>query len=629
MDHSHHHCASCDKENAKRDFTLLIIAIVCTLPLLFNMFFHVVPVWIQFVLSAVVQFVCGATFYKSSYQELKSWAIGMDTLIALGTSVAFFYSAFVFLFHLNFPLYFETNATIITLVLLGQYLESLSQSRGRKAVESLYSLAPKQAIVWKENDWREIPLEEVEKGDLFQIRPGTSVPIDGEVVEGTSEINESVLTGESLPVYKEKGSHVYMATQNGSGSLVAKVTATAKNTTFAHIVQMMKEAEATRAPIQKIADKVSGVFVPVVILFSIFTFLVWYLGFGSSVEGVLSAVAVLVIACPCALGMATPIVFLMAVERGARSGIIYKNLEALETAEKLQAIAFDKTGTLTTGKFLLSEVIPQENHSKEEVIRLAASLESYSEHPIAKVIADSSTQKERVTDFKAHVGRGVEGKINGKLYFFGSTRFMKQQVDLKAKEGETLLCLSNEEKILGYFLVKDGVRMEARQVVEGLRELNIQSLMLTGDKKETAVAVGKEVGITQVHAEILPDQKINLIEELKKEMKVGMVGDGINDAPALAASHCSFSMGGGTDIATRASDVTLMRNDLRGILAAIQLSKETFKKVRQNLFFAFIYNILAIPLAAFGLLNPMIAGLAMALSSLTVVLNSILWKEPS
>ncbi len=617
----------CEPKEERKDLALLILSIVLTLPLLIQMFFPFLPGFLQLIFSGIVQFVCGWKFYRGSHHALKhGHGAGMDLLVAIGTSVAFFYSAAVYIFRLNLPLYFETSATIITLVLLGRYFEMLSQKKARSAVEALYKLQPKTALVKRDGAWKEIPVDEIQIGDVFQVRPGERVPIDGVVVEGKSEIDESMLTGESLPVYKESGKEIFMATQNGTGALVAKATTASANTAFAHIVRLMKEAEGLKAPIQKTVDKVSALFIPLVLVFSLFTFVVWWLGFHSAKDGLLNSIATLVIACPCALGMATPLVILLGVRKGARQGILIRNIEALQMAEKLKNLAFDKTGTITEGTFGLVQVIPEKNLSRDELLRLAGSLEAYSEHPIAKVITREGKNKVDVKEFSVHPGLGVSGKIEGKNYSLGSSRFM-ETLGLKVEksfEGKNTLTLSSENEILGHFVLEDKIRTSAKEVVAELKRMGIKSVMVTGDKRTTAEKQAAMVGIVDVRAEILPEDKVKAILELKSEGKVGMVGDGINDAPALAASDCGFSMGSGVDIAMRASDVTLVKNDLWGIPKAIRLSKITFKKIRQNLFFAFIYNIAAIPIAAMGFLNPMIAGLAMAASSLTVVLNSLL-----
>lgn len=594
------------------------------------MFFPILPGFLLFVLATIVQFVCGWTFYKGSYGSLKEVMPGMDLLVALGTTAAYVYSALIFFFRLPYEHYFETSATIITLVLLGRALETLTRKKATSAIEALYQLQPKHALVKREGEWKEVLVDEVKRDELFQVRPGERVPLDGVVIEGKTEMDESMLTGESLPLFKEPGDKIYMATQNGTGALVAKALDSSQNSVFSHIKALMKEAEESRAPIQRTVDKVAGIFVPLVLLFSLFTFLVWWIGFHSAPAGLMNAVAVLIIACPCALGMATPIVLLVGTSKAAKEGILIKNVQALQTAEKLKCVAFDKTGTLTKGSFELIQVIPTSTESKEEVLRLGASLEAYSEHPLAKIISSKVQNKTDVKDFEAHPGLGVSGKVEGRKLYLGSERYM---TSLHHKEryqapGKTVLTLSDEKRVLGYFVLSDQLREGAKEALHVLSKMGIASVMLTGDRKESADLLAKESGIDEVYAEILPHEKVELIRGLKKEKgAVAMVGDGINDAPALAASDCGFSMGRGVDIALRASDITLMKNDLRGVSKAISLSKLTFKKVRQNLFFAFIYNIVALPVAAFGWLNPMIAGLAMAASSLTVVLNALWLSE--
>jgi len=619
--------------NFKVQLVTVILSALFTLPLLLEMVVSYLPLWVQFILASVVQFGFGWRFYVGSYWALKTFTGNMDLLIGIGTSAAYFFSAVVFIFDLPEHVYFEASATIITLILLGRLLELRTKRKASGAIKALLKLQPKLARVKRDGEWREIPVEEMKVGDIFHVRPGEKVPIDGEVVEGESHIDEAMLTGESIAVHKTLGTKLFGGTQNQQGSLVGKATAVGSDTALAGIIKLVQEAQGSWAPIQKLADKISAVFVPIVVCVALVTFILWWSLSFDFTEALINAVAVLVIACPCALGMATPTVIMVATGRGARAGILVKNAEAIQQAEKLSVVAIDKTGTLTEGKPALTDVVPDD----EKIKRLAASLEDHSEHPIAKTIAGASSH-DTVTNFEAIPGKGVKGDIAGITYFVGSLRWMEERglhLDTAVsepleKEGKTVVCLSDASKVLGYLAVADTLRSHSKEGVEKLKDLGIDVVMLTGDHKRTAQAIASEAGITTFYGEILPQDKAESVERLRKKGKlVGMVGDGVNDAPALAAADVGFAMSSGTDIAIEASDITLMRSDMRQVAAAIDLSRATFRKVRQNLFFAFFYNALGIPLAAFGLLNPIIAGGAMALSSLCVVGNSLLlnrWK---
>lgn len=614
----------------------VILSTLLTLPLIFQMYrafigqSNVIPLWLQFVLATIVQFGLGWRFYVGSYYALKTLTGNMDLLICLGTSAAYFYSVCIFILSLPLHVYFEASASIITLILLGRLLELRTKRRASGAIKALLDLQPKITRVQRDGKWLSLPVEEMKVGELFETRPGEKIPIDGVVIEGDSYVDESMLTGESLPTHKKKGMKLFGGTQNQKGFLIGEAVAVGSGTALANIIHLVQEAQSSRAPIQKLADKISGIFVPVVVGISLVTFFLWW-GFTTQfTEALINAVAVLVIACPCALGMATPTVIMVASGRGARSGILVKNAEALQQAQKLEVIAIDKTGTLTEGKPKLTDVIPD----SESVRRTAASIEDHSEHLIAQTIASSySGSKEHVSDFKAVVGKGVIGKIENKPFTIGSLKWMEEtglRVDRSLtnpleQEGKTVVCLSDENQVLGYFAVSDTLRSHSIEGVARIKDLGIDVVMLTGDHKKTAQAIAKKAGITTFYAEILPQDKAKVVEQLRKKGKiVGMVGDGINDAPALAAADIGFAMSTGSDIAIEASDITLMSNDINHVANSIELSKATFRKIYQNLFFAFIYNILGIPLAAVGLLNPIIAAAAMALSSLCVIGNSLL-----
>nr|NGX55695.1 putative copper-importing P-type ATPase A [Chlamydiota bacterium] len=460
---------------------------------------------------------------------------------------------------------------------------------------------------------------------------GEKVPIDGEVVEGSSHVDEAMLTGESKAIRKEAGMKIYGATQNQEGAIVGRAIAIGHDTALAAIIRLVEEAQSSRAPIQKLADQISAIFVPTVVFIALVTFFAWW-GFSHDfTSALINSVAVLVIACPCALGMATPTVIMVSTGLGAKNGILVKNAEAIQLAEKLDIIAIDKTGTLTEGKPVVTDALP------ETCLKIAASLEENSEHPIAQAIVQGfSGQKEVVTDFKAISGKGVVGMVEGKKHYLGSIQWTqgrglpidKTVVKPLEEAKKTVVILSDDEKILGYLAVADKIRTNSQEGVRRIKALGIETVMLTGDNQETAQAIAREAKIDSFRAEILPSDKAEVVEKLKEGKKrVGMVGDGINDAPALASADVGFAMRTGSDIAIEASDITLMTNDLRSVADAIYLSKATFRKVRQNLFFAFIYNIVGIPVAAFGLLNPMIAGAAMAASSITVIANALLLKR--
>lgn len=611
----------------------VILSALFTLPLLLQMVVNVIPLWVQFVLATVVQFGFGWRFYVGSYWALRNLTGNMDLLICLGTSAAYFYSTVIFILGLPRHVYFESSASIITLILLGRLLEMRTKRRASGAIKQLLKLQPKLARVKKNGEWREISIEEIKVNDIFHVRPGEKVPIDGEVIEGESHVDESMLTGESAPVHKEVGAKLFGGTQNKQGSLMGKATAVGKDTALSTIIKLVQEAQGSRAPIQKLADQISAIFVPIVLGIALLSFALWWGLSTNFTEALVNGVSVLVIACPCALGMATPTVIMVASGIGARAGILIKNAESIQLAQKINLIAIDKTGTLTEGKPSLTDMIPD----TEEVKRLAASLEMHSEHPIAQAISNIASPKQ-VSHFEAITGKGVKGEIEGREYSVGSVRWMeernlnpdRQVIDPLEKQGKTVVCLSDKTSILGYFSISDQLRPHSKEGIEKIKDLGIEIVMLTGDHKKTAQAIASEAGISNFYAEILPQDKSEVVERLRKKGKmVGMVGDGINDAPALAAADVGIAMSTGTDIAIESSDITLMQNDLRQVAAAIDLSRATFRKIKQNLFFAFIYNSIGIPLAAFGLLNPIIAGAAMALSSLSVVSNSLLlnrWK---
>lgn len=628
-----------ERNDGRLQLGIVILAAILTLPLLFQMVCDIfgLGVWVtpiaQFILATIIQFGLGWKFYSGSFFALKNLTGNMDLLVALGTTASWVYSTAALFLKLPVHLYFETGAIIITLVLLGRYLEARTHRSANSAITSMIKLKPKLAHKKVDGDWFEVPADELLIGDQFQVRPGEKIPVDGIILEGTTQIDESMLTGESAPVMKNAGEKVFAATQNLYGAITAKATATGKKTALARIIALVKEAQSAKAPVQRLVDKISAIFVPLVLVIALLTFFLhWGLGHDLS-KALINAVAVLVIACPCALGMATPTVMMVATGIGAQKGILIRNGEAIQKAKNLEVLAIDKTGTLTEGKFQVTDIIPLASLAKEEILKIAASLEERSEHPIGQAIASSTKEREPVDKFEAIPGKGVKGEIQGKTYLIGSLRWMKESgIAMPSKANSlnqsTLVALADEHQILGLIGVADPLKSTAKEAVTRLENQGIEVVMLTGDRKETAEWIAQQAGIKTYEAEMLPAEKSAYIEKLKASHKVvGMVGDGVNDAAALAKSDISFAMRTGTDIAVDVSDITLMRNSLLALPQAISLSKETFKKVKQNLFFAFIYNIIGIPLAALGLLNPIIAGAAMAASSLCVVTNALLLKR--
>lgn len=648
-----------EKEQRQKEIRRLrfefLVAAVLSFPLVLAMFFTLlgldVPLlhneYFQFIIATPIQFVIGYRFYKNAYYALKAKSPNMDVLVAMGTSAAYFFSVYNAFFQPAAPmarkeLYFEAAAVIITLIILGKYLEAVAKSKTSEAIKKLMGLQAKTARVLRNGVEEDIPIEEVEVGDVVVVRPGEKIPVDGKIIEGNSSIDESMLTGESIPVEKKVGDYVIGATINKFGTFRFEATKVGKETALAQIIKLVEDAQGSKAPIQKIADRVSGVFVPIVIVIAAITFLVWYLAIGNLTMGIISAVAVLVIACPCALGLATPTAIMVGTGKGAESGILIKSGEHLETAYKMNAIVLDKTGTITKGKPEVTDIIPLKNMEANEVLRLAAISEKNSEHPLGATIYEKG--KEDLKDigdpdkFEAIPGKGIKATIGENAVFIGTRKLMSEKgidvstaEDLVAKledEGKTAMLMAVNDQLEGIIAVADTLKETSREAIKELLDMEIDVYMITGDNRRTANAIAKQVGIKNVLAEVLPENKAEEIEKLKKEGKiVGMVGDGINDAPALATADIGMAVGTGTDIAMETADITLMRGDLRTIPAAIRLSRKTMIKIKQNLFWAFIYNIIGIPIAAFGLLNPIIAGGAMAFSSVSVVTNSLILKR--
>lgn len=629
------------------------ISAILTLPLLLQMgaMFSggqdILPRWLQLLLATPVQFWVGKRFYVGAWHALRGGGANMDVLVALGTSMAYLFSAVVTILALNQHVYFEASAAIITLVLLGKLMEARAKSKTSAAIEQLVKLQPKTARVEQDGAIVEIPAGEVQVDDIFIVRPGESLPVDGVVIEGASSVNEAMLTGESLPVAKQPGEKVFAATMNQQGMLKCRATSVGSHTQLAAIVRLVEEAQGSKAPIQRLADTISGIFVPVVVALSAMTlFFTWWLA-GDFVPALINGVAVLVIACPCALGLATPTAIMVGAGRGAQAGVLVKNATALERAEKIQVLIVDKTGTLTEGRPAVTDIVPAGRITARDLLQIAVTLEQGSEHPLAKAVTDYAAsmniQPRTMSDFSAVAGSGITARIGGVEYILGSPGFLQEQgaplddnpIAVLQAGGKTVVGLATATigsnrgfEVLGYLAIADQLRSSSAPAVERLQAMGIEVVMLTGDNSATAAAIARQAGITAYRADVLPKDKAAEVVKTKASGKfTGMVGDGINDAPALAAADVSFAIGAGSDVAIEAADITLMRNDLMSVADAISLSRATLRKIRQNLFFAFIYNVLGIPLAAIGLLNPVIAGAAMAMSSVSVVSNSLLLKR--
>ena len=633
------------------ELRLFWISSALTLPLVLQMGamfsghdMDMLPRWLQWLLATPVQFWIGRRFYIGGWHSLRSGGANMDVLVALGTSMAYFFSAIVTALTLDQHVYFEASAAIITLVLLGKLMEARAKGKTSEAIEALIRLQPKTARIERNGQILEVPASSLQVNDIFIVRPGENLPVDGVVMEGASSINESMLTGESLPVSKQVGAKVFAATLNQQGLLKCRATSVGEHTQLAAIIHLVEAAQGTKAPIQRLADTISGIFVPIVVAISVLTLGInWWLT-SDFVSALINAVAVLVIACPCALGLATPTAIMVGTGRGAQVGVLVKNAAALENAEKIQTIIVDKTGTLTEGRPEVTDIVPIASINTQDFLQIAASLEQGSEHPLARAILDRAQKMQlplqSIDNFSAITGSGITARMNGVQHLLGSPKFLKQQgiiVDEKQiatlqAEGKTVIGVAstadNDSRILGYLAIADRLRDTSLRAIERLQSMGIEVVMLNGDNALTAAAIAKRTGIMQYRAEVLPQDKAAEVMKLKADGKfTAMVGDGINDAPALAAADVSFAIGAGSDVAIEAADITLIRNDLMSVVDAISLSRATLRKIRQNLFFAFVYNMLGIPLAAIGLLNPVIAGAAMAMSSVSVVSNSLLLKR--
>jgi len=625
--------------------------------------------YLLWALATPVQFWAGLRFYRGAWGALKHRTSDMNTLIAVGTSVAYFYSLIAVIFPSLFTtgvlepnLYFDTSAAIIALILLGRFLEARARGQTSEALKKLIGMQPKTALVIREGEQREIPVEDVRVGDLILVRPGERIPVDGIVRQGYSSVDESMITGESIPVEKKVGDEVIGATINKTGSFQFEANKVGKDTTLARIVRMVEEAQGSKAPIQRLADVIASYFVPAVIGIAIVTFVIWYfVGPAPALTfALLNFVAVLVIACPCALGLATPTAIIVGTGKGAEHGILIRNGEALERAHRINTVLLDKTGTLTRGEPVVTDVIAAPFSSPEEVLRLAASAEHSSEHPLGEAVVKAALDKKLAlspsSNFNAIPGQGVEALVEGKKLFLGNLKLMKERglslnglgpktTDL-LEEGKTVMFLGWDSQVAGIIALADTLKPGAKEALQTLRKMGIETAMLTGDNLRTAEAIAREVGIDRVLAEVLPEHKAGEVKKLQEEGKVvAMVGDGINDAPALAQADIGIAIGTGTDVAMETGDITLISGDLMGVVTAISLSKRTMRTIKQNLFWAFAYNTALIPVAAgvlylafgktgvpsglhfilgeYGFLNPMLAAAAMAASSITVVSNSL------
>ena len=636
------------------------ILIFGSLPMMTRLELPLIPAWLhnpwlQLILTTPVQFWCGYRFYIGAWKAFKRHAATMNTLIALGTSAAYGYSLFATVFPDFFvdrglmpEVYYETAAVVITLILLGQWFENRAKGQTSQAIRQLMGLQAKAARVIRNGKEMDVAINEVQIDDTILVRPGEKIPVDGEIISGSSTIDEAMVTGESMPVKKQPGDEVIGATINQTGSFKFKATRVGTDTVLAQIVRLVQDAQGSKAPIQRLADRITGWFVPAVIAIAIATFVLWFIFMGNVSLALITTVGVLIIACPCALGLATPTSIMVGTGKGAENGILIKDAESLELAHKIQTIALDKTGTITQGKPTVTDYATVRDLTKSAEIKLlclVAAVESNSEHPLAEAIVKYARSQNLIlpeaTDFEAIAGNGVQAIVSDRSVQIGTQRWMSElgvktnelqpQQDIWETEAKTVVLIAVDGELAGIIGIADAVKPNSTAAVRALRDLDLEVVMLTGDNQKTAEAIARQVGIVRVEAQVRPERKAAKVRELQQEGKiVAMVGDGINDAPALAQADVGIAIGTGTDIAIAASDITLISGELQGIVTAIELSKATIENIRQNLFFAFIYNALGIPIAAgilfpfFGwLLNPIIAGGAMALSSISVVSNAL------
>ncbi|MGR6003688.1 heavy metal translocating P-type ATPase [Bacillus cereus] len=641
-------------ERQKKKF---IISFILSFPLLWAMVSHfsftsfiylpdmLMNPWVQLALATPVQFIIGGQFYVGAYKALRNKSANMDVLVALGTSVAYFYSVYLSIQSIGSSehmtdLYFETSAVLITLIILGKLFEAKAKGRSSEAIKKLMGLQAKTATVVRDGTEIKILIEEVVAGDIVYVKPGEKIPVDGEIVEGKSAIDESMLTGESIPVDKSIGDVVIGSTINKNGFLKVKATKVGRDTALAQIIKVVEEAQGSKAPIQRVADQISGIFVPVVVVIAIITFAVWMIfvtpgDFGGALE---KMIAVLVIACPCALGLATPTSIMAGSGRSAEYGILFKGGEHLEATHRLDTVILDKTGTVTNGKPVLTDVIVADGFNENELLRLVGATERNSEHPLAEAIVEGIKEKKidipSSETFEAIPGFGIESVVEGKHLLIGTRRLMKKfNIDIEEvsksmealeREGKTAMLIAIDKEYAGIVAVADTVKDTSKATIARLKKMGLDVVMITGDNTQTAQAIAKQVGIDHVIAEVLPEGKAEEVKKLQANgKKVAMVGDGINDAPALATANIGMAIGTGTDVAMEATDITLIRGDLNSIADAIFMSKMTIRNIKQNLFWALAYNALGIPIAALGFLAPWVAGATMAFSSVSVVLNAL------
>ncbi|XES76691.1 MAG: heavy metal translocating P-type ATPase [Candidatus Bathyarchaeia archaeon] len=636
---------------------LLSTSIALTIPIMVLMWFPPLPMAqnsiLMFILATPVQFIVGWTFYVGAYKGLRNKTANMDTLIAMGTSTAWLYSTIVTFAPSVFPdsaVFFDTSTMIMTFILTGKLLDAIAKGRTSEAIRKIMGLQAKTARVIRDNQELEIPAEEVQVGDIVVVRPGEKIPVDGTVVEGYSGVDEKVITGESIPVEKRNGDQVIGATMNKTGMLKFKATKVGKDTALAQIINLVEDALTSKAPVQRLADIAAGYFVPAIILTATVSAFVWYFLVGETYIFSLTVfIAVLIVACPCALGLATPTAIMVGVGKGAENGILIKSGEALETAHKLQAVVFDKTGTLTKGEPEVTDIVTDKTFTEKRLLQYAAVAEKNSEHPLGEAIVKKAAiegiEVEDPQDFNAVPGQGVEVQYNGSVVLLGNRKLMEaRNVDVSQfeatmsafeEEGKTAMLLSADGKAAGLIAVADTLKEHSKEAVSALKDMGLEVIMLTGDNQRTAIAIAGQVGVNRVVSEVLPSEKAAEIKRLQGEGKVvAMVGDGINDAPALAQANIGVAVGTGTDVAVETGDIVLIKNDLRDVVVAIQLSQATMRKIRQNLFWAFFYNIILIPLAAGAfypilhvLFDPVYAAAAMASSSVTVVTNASLLRR--
>lgn len=647
-----HRQAAIEKQTARFLFSMIL-----SLPLLWAMVSHFsftsfiwlpeafMNPWVQLALAAPVQFIVGWPFYVGAYKALRNKSANMDVLVALGTSAAFFYSLYESIQSAirgthEAALYYETSAVLITLIVLGKLMEARAKGRSSEAIQKLMGLQAKEAVIERDGKQMTVPISDVKVNDLVFVKPGEKVPVDGEIIEGTTAIDESMITGESLPVDKTAGDMVIGATINKNGFIKIKATKVGKETALSQIIRVVEQAQGSKAPIQRLADQISGIFVPIVVGIAVLTFLIWFFFVdpGNVTSALETFIAVIVIACPCALGLATPTSIMAGSGRAAESGILFKGGEHLEVTQSLDTVVLDKTGTVTKGEPSLTDVLAYANWTEDTLLQLAGSAEQQSEHPLARAITDG--MKERgleaveVEAFQADPGHGIEAKAAGHKLLIGTRKLLQkhhiqyEQIEASVttleEQGKTAMLVAIDGEVAGIVAVADTIKSSSPQAIARLKEQGIHVVMMTGDNKLTAEAIAKQAGIDHVIAEVLPEEKAAHIAALQEQgKKVAMVGDGINDAPALATANIGMAVGTGTDVAMEAADITLMTGDLHAIADALEFSKKTMRNIKQNLFWALAYNCIGIPIAAFGFLAPWLAGAAMAFSSVSVVLNAL------